>query len=106
MRRRVEAGVMAHAIERTVPSGRLSFFFGLSIVACGAGGMAISFVFLASSHQADVIAGAAGFVAGSILVAAGQLSVTLLDRPAGLKLRIREKTIGHPPLAVERWVQH
>jgi hypothetical protein len=68
--------------------------------------MAISFVFLASSHDADLIAGAAGFVAGSILVAAGQLSVTLLDRPVGLNLRVRETTIEHPPLAVEHWIRH
>ena len=97
---------MVHALERTVSSSRLSFYFGLLILVSGAGGMAISFVFLASRHDADLIAGAAGFVAGSILVAAGQLSVTLLDRPVGLNLRVREKTIERPPLAVEHWIHH
>lgn len=97
---------MVHALERTVPSNRFSFFFGLLLLASGAGGMAVSFVFLASSHEADLIAGAAGFVAGSILIAAGQLSVTLLDRPVGLNLGVRTKTVDRPPLAVERWIHH
>jgi len=37
----------------------------------GVVGMVISFVFLASASALDVLAGAAGFVAGSILAAAG-----------------------------------
>jgi hypothetical protein len=97
---------MVHALERTVLPIRLSSFSGLLILVSGAGGMAISFAFLASSQNADVIAGAAGFVAGSILVAAGQLSVTLHDRPIGLSLRVRERTVERSPLAVERWICH
>jgi hypothetical protein len=40
--------------------------------------MAASFMFLASGSPADNTAGAAGFVAGSILIAAGLISVTVL----------------------------
>ena len=43
----------------------------------GAGGMAVSFLFLASRNQLDVIAGAAGFLAGTILVAAGLLALAV-----------------------------
>jgi hypothetical protein len=39
--------------------------------AAGAGGMALSYVYLASPSLLDVLAGSAGFVAGAILVAAG-----------------------------------
>jgi hypothetical protein len=97
---------MAHALERTVPSSRVSYYFGLLVLASGAGGMAVSFAFLASNQEADLIAGAAGFIAGSILVAAGQLSLTLQDRAVGLRLGIGERAIEHPPLAVGRWVNH
>ncbi len=46
----------------------------------GVGGMAVSFLFLASRHPLDVIAGAVGLIAGSILTAAGLLSLALLSR--------------------------
>lgn len=46
----------------------------------GAGGMAISFSFLASPDYLDVIAGAVGFVAGSIFVVAGVISLALQSR--------------------------
>src|SRR5438876_6635612 len=53
--------------------------------AAGVVGMAVSFVFLASADSLDVIAGGAGFVAGSILVAAGILTAAIVSRllPAG-----------------------
>ncbi len=54
----------------------------LSTVAGGLG-MAASFLFLASSRTDEITAGTSGFVAGAILVAAGQLSLTMLAvRPA------------------------
>ncbi|OWK40849.1 hypothetical protein [Fimbriiglobus ruber] len=43
----------------------------------GAAGMAISFAFLPSDNHLDVIAGAVGFLAGVILVAAGLLSLAV-----------------------------
>jgi hypothetical protein len=97
---------MLHALVRAIPSNRLSYSCAVLLLVSGAGGMAVSFAFLASSHPADVLAGAAGFVAGSILAAAGQLSLTLLDRPVALNDRVREQTIEHPPLNVHRWIQH
>jgi hypothetical protein len=50
------------------------------ILITGAGGMAASFLFLASGDHLDVIAGAVGFLAGAILVAAGLLSLATQSR--------------------------
>lgn len=50
---------------------------GLAMVA-GALGMAMSFLYLASASMADITAGASGFVAGSVLIGAGLLSLTTL----------------------------
>ena len=46
----------------------------------GAAGMVVSFAFLASNHPLDVTAGAAGFVAGAVLVASGLISLSLQRR--------------------------
>jgi hypothetical protein len=46
----------------------------------GVGGMAISFLFLASGSELDVIAGGVGFVAGAILAAAGLVSLSFQNR--------------------------
>ncbi len=55
----------------------------------GAGGMVISFAFLASRDYLDVIAGAVGFVAGAVLVAAGVVSLGLQSRsPATSKTAV------------------
>ena len=59
-------------------------------LAAGVGGMAFSFLYLASSNQLDVLAGGVGFVAGSILIAAGLLSLAIQSRsPAASKVAIR-----------------
>jgi hypothetical protein len=50
------------------------------VLLAGAGGMVISFTFLASDHHLDVIAGAVGFLAGVILVAVGWLSLAVQSR--------------------------
>src|SRR5579871_2632583 len=47
-------------------------------VAAGALGMVLSFCYLDSARIADVQAGAAGFVAGSVLVAGGVIALSLL----------------------------
>jgi Na+-translocating ferredoxin:NAD+ oxidoreductase RnfE subunit len=46
-------------------------------MACGALGMAASFLVLASNLLNENIAGAAGFVAGAILIAAGLTAFTI-----------------------------
>jgi hypothetical protein len=46
----------------------------------GAGGMAVSFLFLSARNHLDVIAGAVGFLAGAVLVAAGLLSLAVQSR--------------------------
>ena len=74
----------------------------------GVGGMAISFLFLASTHHLDVMAGAAGFVAGSVLVAGGLLSIAVLRRPivAGEAAALAGTVSTTPPLDVARWLAH
>jgi hypothetical protein len=55
----------------------------LTLLAGGAG-MGVSFMFLASSIPGENTAGLAGFVAGSILLGSGLVSLVLLaTRPAG-----------------------
>jgi hypothetical protein len=49
----------------------------LTILA-GGGGMAISFLFLAAGTIPDSTAGAAGFIAGSVMIGSGLISLTLL----------------------------
>src|SRR5262245_61636214 len=49
-------------------------------VVAGTLGMAASFCFLCSRQQLDVIAGAAGFVAGAILCAGGLIAMTVVSR--------------------------
>jgi hypothetical protein len=91
-------------LERPVVTlSSLTFF-------CGVGGMAISFLFLSSSHPLDVLAGASGFVAGSVLAASGLISISLqrsiptYDKP--LSFLPGEVIELEPPIDVERWLDH
>jgi hypothetical protein len=97
-------------LERALPAGRSVRVLASLTFFAGAGGMAISFLFLASSHHLDVLAGAAGFVAGSVLAAAGLLSITLLRRPAWAGETTAPAAAGAGafdlPLAVGRWLGH
>lgn len=47
-------------------------------IACGAAGMAISYLFICLPGLDHIFAGAAGFVAGSILVGTGLVSMALM----------------------------
>jgi hypothetical protein len=97
-----------HALERRLPAGRSVRALASLTFLAGAGGMAVSFLFLASSHQLDVLAGAAGFVAGSVLVAAGLVSTTLLRRPPSIGEAAAPAVAGafDLPMAVGRWLGH
>jgi hypothetical protein len=68
------------AIGAALPSGKPILVLAFLTFLAGAVGMAISFLFLASTSHLDVLAGAAGFVAGSVLLAAGLLAVAVLVR--------------------------
>jgi hypothetical protein len=52
----------------------------LSVLALIAGGlgMALSFLVMTSSRMTDITAGTSGFLAGSVLIAAGLVSLTML----------------------------
>jgi hypothetical protein len=69
----------------------------------GAAGMVVSFAFLASDHPLDVTAGAAGFVAGAVLAAAGLVSLSLQRRPV---LADPPAASAELPLDAARWVAH
>jgi hypothetical protein len=63
------------------PRSSLAALSLLALLA-GGGGMAASFLFLASPKALDVIAGASGFIAGAILAAAGLLSLSAQAGPS------------------------
>jgi hypothetical protein len=98
------------AISRIHPQVKIIYPLAAVTLVAGAGGMAVSFLFLASAHHLDVIAGAAGFIAGSILAAGGLISISVQRA----KLRAGEQyatgtealaTID-PPLDEQRWMAH
>ena len=96
-----------HASARLpLPTQPLGCFAVLTFVA-GAAGMVVSFAFLASSHPLDVTAGAAGFVAGAVLVASGLVSLSLQRRlPLAHDPTPACAAVAEPPLDVARWVSH
>jgi hypothetical protein len=51
-------------------------------ISAGAAGMAVSFLFLASTSFEDITAGTSGFVAGAILIGSGLVALALLSRGA------------------------
>jgi hypothetical protein len=98
------------AIARVLPVGKPIFSLALITLIAGVSGMGISFLYLASAHHLDVMAGAAGFIAGSILTAAGLISIsiqwtTLLAGEQSATEAIGSLSID-PPLAVGRWMAH
>src|SRR4051794_32961617 len=71
------------AVEQAPGAERPWLALSVLTLVVGAGGMGVSFLFLASANHLNVIAGAAGFVAGSVLAAAGLLSLTIQSRAPG-----------------------
>jgi hypothetical protein len=61
-------------------SGNLIACLGSSLIVLGTGGMAAGFLFLCSQHALDVTAGAAGFLAGTVFVAAGVVTLAVLSQ--------------------------
>ncbi len=98
--------IVARLLPARVPVGALT---SLTFVA-GASGMAISFLFLASSHPLDVTAGAAGFISGSILVAAGLVSFSVRRPIAAADAppvpATNDLEVLDPPLDSARWRAH
>jgi hypothetical protein len=52
-------------------------------ILAGMAGMLLSYLYLASSHPADIASGQSGFVAGAVLIGSGLVSLSLLARQAG-----------------------
>jgi hypothetical protein len=66
-------------------------------IVAGFAGMGASFLFLSSSVPNEVSAGAAGFVAGSVFLAAGLVSLTLLaTAPAPQAAGAAKEPLRHP----------
>lgn len=63
--------------DRESRQGIYRFLSGLSVM-LGAMGMATSFLFLASASFEDITAGTSGFIAGSVLVGSGLVSLSML----------------------------
>jgi hypothetical protein len=95
---------------RVLSTGRAVRTLALLTFLAGAAGMAVSFLYLASEHHLDVLAGAAGFVAGSVLAAAGLLSVAVLTRPAVAAAPSAPEADGSlafdSPAVAGRWLAH
>jgi hypothetical protein len=77
---RVQAGRPRHT--RMTANTRAELVGWLSM-GCGAGGMVLSLLALASGVTSFTLAGAAGFVAGAVLLVAGLLSFTLVALRGG-----------------------
>jgi hypothetical protein len=98
------------AIDRIHLGQKAVRVLALLALVAGVAGMATSYLYLASSDQLDVIAGAAGFVAGSVLIAAGLLSAAVLSRSPVAAATTVEPTAAAPALAspsvLARWLAH
>ena len=85
------------------------FVLAVLTLVAGVSGMAVSYLYLASADHLDVLAGTAGFVAGSILVGAGLISISL-QRPAACGQRSSQQQRAteslEPPVAVDHWLAH
>ena len=53
-------------------------FLSAGAILAGGAGMVLSFLYLASSNTQDITAGTSGFVAGSVLIGAGIVSLSML----------------------------
>jgi hypothetical protein len=76
----------------------------VGVIFLGTAGMGMSFLVLGSPNPNEVVAGNAGFIAGSILIASGLLSLTLVatlppvrasDEPLRREERSREEERAH-----------
>lgn len=92
-----------HAIARALPVRRPIALLASLMLIAGVAGMAMSYLYLASSHPLDVQAGAAGFIAGSVLTGAGLLSLAGLTRAPALPAATDE---AEPLIDEERWLTY
>src|SRR5438552_3894054 len=97
-------------LAKTLPGVKTPHALAVMTFLAGASGMAVSFLFLASAHHLDVIAGAAGFIAGSILAAGGLISISVQKAPlqTGEQNGPADESLAtiNPPFAVDRWMAH
>jgi hypothetical protein len=103
-------GIIMVAIDRIQLAERSVHRLATLALVAGTGGMTVSFFYLASSSRLDVLAGAAGFVAGAILDAAGLLALALLSRlclvsasPAPV---VSGRLANTLPSAGKRWIAY
>jgi hypothetical protein len=102
-------GAIMQVVARVLPTGKPIFALAALTGIAGVGGMAISFLFLASSHRLDAMAGAAGFIAGAVLVAGGLISISV-QRARLVDGQQSVATTGvaarNMPWDVDRWLVH
>jgi hypothetical protein len=100
------ASLTMQTIERFLPSGKSIRLVAVLALFCGVAGMGMSFVYLASDSRLDVLAGAAGFIAGSILIAGGLVSSAMLARSATAVADAKTASDAPPLIDVQRWLGH
>lgn len=61
----------------TVTVRTISIALGIALVAFGAAGMLVCFMFLWSSDFRDIVGAALGFVAGAVMLGAGSLTLAI-----------------------------
>jgi hypothetical protein len=99
-----------HTFAKVFPTKKPVLVVAVLTFMAGVSGMVMSFAFLASANRLDVTAGAAGFIAGAVLAAAGLISISLqsprsLDREPTAPTAGGE-TIQLPSVDVDRWLEH
>jgi hypothetical protein len=106
----VHGGNTMQAILRVVSPAKIAYPLAAMTLVAGASGMAVSFLFLASAHYLDVIAGAAGFISGSILAAGGLISISfqMARLRASEQCTIADEALAaiKAPFDVRRWMAH
>ena len=99
-----------HVAARSRSRYELGLCLATVSILAGSLGMVVSFVFLASAHYLDVVAGGHGFVAGALLLASGVVSFSVLgsettsDRATTAVSDSRSRAF--PPAVVRRWIAH
>jgi hypothetical protein len=95
------------AVVRVLPARRPIVVLAALTFLAGSGGMAVSYLYLASAHPLDVLAGAAGFIAGALLTAAGLMAIAV-QRPIALADETASASASDlaPPIDVARWLAH
>ena len=57
---------------------KICYVMSALLIVAGIAGMVLSFIFLASGSQGDILAGNSGFLAGSAMIGSGVIAISIL----------------------------